>query len=913
MEKTAPEESKVANHFLKALFGGISKGYLTISEFKDNKTKWFGINEIDEAALYSMNLSNNRDVYFGLGARKKKLKTSQRGTSEDILFLPCIWIEIDLKSGKHSKDNLPDEEQARMFLDTFPLEPSITVHSGGGVHCYWLFNEPVRILTDNDRAGAKRMLERFQSVFIGLAKQIGLHIDNTSDLARVLRVPGTYNHKEQPKPVLVQTMNESRYTLEQVREAIEKLEPYLPSEQSSSKKRFEDLKTDLPDANFNQIKEGCHFIQSYLNNKEGASYSEWMAALSIGSFSEDYEQVCHGLSEGHPGYSAEVTDRKIKEIRTKMKPRLCSSINKEFGTCGNCKYFNKINSPIAIGMKKDNFQIHVDQGDFPIQAIIPLPYLISSNGLFKKVIKKVEGFEVEQTVMVARMAPKILKELSNVERNSVHYEIAWNDRGREKREVVPASTISTKRELMTLADNGFPCNDLNYKDLINYFDKFLSTNALEQSQMVERLGHIKKAFIHPLDLKGVEIVPTDIGEKQLLEAFQTSGTVEGWFQQVFLRVKTHPRALFVVLASFASVLLHDLKIDPFIVDLASSTSQGKTSVLKVAASVWGTSHLVNEFNATKVSMERKAAFLNSFPLIMDDSRKADERLLQSFVYNFSGGKGKGRGSLRGSREEFTWKNIMLTTGEVPLGEYAEKAGGVAARIISLTDSPFEGVGIEFFTNLYGALEENYGAVGLEFLKKYSERRKEFIPNYHKLREYYMGKSKGNEVLNRLSLYYAAVHFAGYLLKEFFIVDVDLKQLDKLFEDIAKENKTIDKPKQLLEDILQDLDSNRDSIYYDHQGYPPKIIKALYKAGNLYFHPSYLKFFLDKEMGMIRKEWLKRGITIQGLNKGKVVDYTQVYIDGRNLNGILIDKAIIEDLGFDFSVTRSPAGDFYSTS
>ncbi|MCQ6307615.1 DUF927 domain-containing protein, partial [Bacillus cereus] len=101
-----------------------------------------------------------------------------------------------------------------------------------------------------------------------------------------------------------------------------------------------------------------------------------------------------------------------------------------------------------------------------------------------------------------------------------------------------------------------------------------------------------------------------------------------------------------------------------------STSTGKTTALKVAASVWGTNQLVNEFNATKVSVERKAAFLNSFPLLLDDSRKADERLLQSFVYTFSGGRSKGRGSVGGSQREYTWRNIMLTTGEVSLNEYA---------------------------------------------------------------------------------------------------------------------------------------------------------------------------------------------------------------------------------------------------
>ena len=86
--------------------------------------------------------------------------------------------------------------------------------------------------------------------------------------------------------------------------------------------------------------------------------------------------------------------------------------------------------------------------------------------------------------------------------------------------------------------------------------------------------------------------------------------------------KAHPKVLFYVLASFGSVILKDLKIEPFVVEIAGSTSQGKTTALHVARSVHGTEGLINEWNATKVAIERKAGFLNSFPLYMDDTRKA---------------------------------------------------------------------------------------------------------------------------------------------------------------------------------------------------------------------------------------------------------------------------------------------------
>ena len=146
-------------------------------------------------------------------------------------------------------------------------------------------------------------------------------------------------------------------------------------------------------------------------------------------------------------------------------------------------------------------------------------------------------------------------------------------------------------------------------------------------------------------------------------------------KEVFERIKQRTEGSIFVLSSFASVIIKDLRLQPFIVDLSGTTSQGKTTTLKVVASVWGNESLMSEWNATKVSIERKSAYLNSFPLLMDDTRKAEERILKDVIYSFSGGRSKGRGSLKGSQREFTWHNILLSTGEVSLNEYAKNQGG----------------------------------------------------------------------------------------------------------------------------------------------------------------------------------------------------------------------------------------------
>lgn len=874
-----------AHNFLQNMFGSISEGWLTLWTLEDKTPYWFNVLDLKSAVDTAMYLSESKNVYFGLGLRKTKLPGNQRGKSKHVVWLPCIWVEIDLKGGQHAAQNLPTEEEAKEILDTFPLEPSIIVHSGGGWHCYWNFDIAAGI---EDMSKATKLLRHFQENFIKLAEKQGFHIDSTSDLARVLRVPGTFNRKSKPKLVKVIHSSEARYTIDEIQTAIETFSKMVSQRSFNDiqgQDSFTDLPTILPDSRAEPIVNGCEFIKRYLNNKGNGTYSEWMAAISIGSRCEEHEKVCHEWSVGHPSYSVSETDKKIQEARANLKPRTCQSINAEFGGCSDCFYYEKINSPIVLGMRKST----------------PLPFFVKGNALFKKIAKTVRGVEIEKEIMVSRIAPTISRELSNVEKNSVHYEIVWTDRGRERKEVVVAGAVATKKEMLTLADRGFPVNDLNYKDLIQYFDRYLTQNQLEQSKMVERLGHIKGKFIHPLESNGVEVVPTDIGERQLLEAFEVRGSVESWKKEIFDRIKEHPKVLFLILASFTSVILQDLKVSPFVIDLSSSTSQGKTTALQVARSVWGNEFMINEWNATKVSIERKAGFLNSFPLFLDDTRKADERVLKAVVYQFSGGRAKGRGSVRGSQTESTWRNILISTGEASLSEYAAKHGA-AARIISIEDQPFNETTPTYFSALYKALEHNYGAVGLEFLNDWQQHKDELLQEFAGIKEMYAASVLGDEVLVRLSLYHAAIHFTGIAVNRILGLGIDLSGIYKLFGEIAEENKSIDKPKQLLEEILLLLDSSRRDIYYR---YPPNEMKALYKFDTLCLTPTFLKEYLGIDEKVIRREWLKRGYTEGCENEGRYVDYKLAKHVGSVFRVVVVNKEFIDRMGLDFKEEMYP--------
>ncbi|MGG5739715.1 DUF927 domain-containing protein [Bacillus cereus group sp. IBL03679] len=526
-------------------------------------------------------------------------------------------------------------------------------------------------------------------------------------------------------------------------------------------------------------------------------------------------------------------------------------------------------------------------------TVIPKPFKVGTNATLFEEKEDKDGNVI--TKLVSRKTPYITKEFHNIERSQVLYEIEWKEQNGAVKEVIPASTIAIRKELLELSDRGFSVHDNNVKQIITYFDQYLVMNDIGQYRAVERLGHVKDSFIHPSVTKDVEIMAIDYGEKQLLEAFEVKGTGESWKQEVFARIKQNPKAVFFILASFASVIIQDLRLQPFIVDLSGTTSQGKTTTLKAAASVWGNERLMSEWNATKVSIERKAAYLNSFPLLLDDTRKANERILKDIIYQFSGGRSKGRGSLKGSQREFTWHNILLSTGEVSLNEYAKNQGGAAARIIPLIDEPL-GKNHGNIMSLHEGMEKNYGAIGIAFLQVWLANKKTLLSEYPTFRKYYVEKAKGNEVLTRLAGYYAAVHFTGSILKEKLRLDVDLQAISDLFDEIVKENKAIDKPMQFLEEILTDLDSSRQDIFYTWE---PTLNKAIYKKDQLYFMPAFISRFLGVEEKPTRREWLKRGITVGKKEKGTYVDYVAIKQKGKTYRAIPVNMDYVKKLGFDF--------------
>lgn len=162
--------------------------------------------ESTESAAEYADSVKDANVYFGLGLTKAILSEKKRPSSALVCGIPGFWIDIDIAChGAHKAGNLPASQQdaEELILATLPrhMPPTILAHSGHGLHAYWLFKEPWMFETDDERSLAAHMLQRFVLSFKFHAAMRGWKLDSVFDLARVLRVPGSINHKVPGMPM----------------------------------------------------------------------------------------------------------------------------------------------------------------------------------------------------------------------------------------------------------------------------------------------------------------------------------------------------------------------------------------------------------------------------------------------------------------------------------------------------------------------------------------------------------------------------------------------------------------------------------------------------------------------------------------------------------------------------------------
>ncbi len=143
---------------------------------------------------------------------------------ENLAMLKADEQKTAIKTAKETAcvvDIATYKSRALARVEQVPLCPTMLIDSGGGYHCYWFLAETV-FVNDSNR-------ERIKAIQAAWVDSIGGD-PACKDLARVLRVPGTWNVKEHFKPnfpqVKVIEYEETRlYSLADFEEVLNRVSP----------------------------------------------------------------------------------------------------------------------------------------------------------------------------------------------------------------------------------------------------------------------------------------------------------------------------------------------------------------------------------------------------------------------------------------------------------------------------------------------------------------------------------------------------------------------------------------------------------------------------------------------------------------------------------------------------------------
>lgn len=245
----------------------------------------------------------------------------------------------------------------------------------------------------------------------------------------------------------------------------------------------------------------------------------------------------------------------------------------------------------------------------------------------------------------------------------------------------------------------------------NLFVEYLAQSKPKQhARSVERTGwHGEgsgRVFVMPDRTIGEAPEPVYFQSESLRDrVYREAGDLDEWRSDVADLCRGNSRLLFVVSMAFASMLMRETGEEPGGFHLRGGSSSGKTTALRLAASVYGGSDYLRRWRATDNALEAVAAIHNDALLILDELAQVDPKMAGAAAYMLGNGEGKQRAHRSGSaRPVLRWRLLFLSAGEVSLAEHMRQDGkkAQAGQETRLAEIPADaGAGSGLFETLHG--------------------------------------------------------------------------------------------------------------------------------------------------------------------------------------------------------------------
>lgn len=232
----------------------------------------------------------------------------------------------------------------------------------------------------------------------------------------------------------------------------------------------------------------------------------------------------------------------------------------------------------------------------------------------------------------------------------------------------------------------------------------------QNARSVERTGWhgegARRVFVLPDRTVGDAAEPVYFQCEALRDrVYRQAGELADWRSDVADLCRGNSRLVFAVSAAFASMLLFLTDEESGGFHVRGGSSSGKTTALRVAASVFGGADYMRRWRATDNALEAVASMHNDALLILDELAQVDPKTAGQAAYMLGNGEGKQRAHRTGSaRPVLRWRLLFLSAGEVSLAEHMRQDGkrAQAGQETRLAEIPADaGAGRGLFEHLHG--------------------------------------------------------------------------------------------------------------------------------------------------------------------------------------------------------------------
>lgn len=279
--------------------------------------------------------------------------------------------------------------------------------------------------------------------------------------------------------------------------------------------------------------------------------------------------------------------------------------------------------------------------------------------------------------------------------------------GRAKQWAMPAHTLSGdgneyRRTLLNMGLRIAPSPRAR-----NLLTQYIQTRQPEAfATCTDRIGWHGHAFVLPHETIG------DAAERIVFQTdnaventFRSKGTADAWRERVGTLCAGNSRLVFAVACAFAGPLLRPAGVESGGFHFRGDSSSGKTTALKVAASVYGGASYLQRWSTTSNALEIIAAQHSDCLLILDELAQVDPKAAGDCAYLLANEQGKARATRNiAARPRLAWRLLFLSAGEIGLAEHM--AEGMkrtrTGQEVRMADIPADaGVELGAFENLHG--------------------------------------------------------------------------------------------------------------------------------------------------------------------------------------------------------------------